>query len=321
MNDTLLGIVKLLNDHDYIDGNSIGAKLNITRAAVWKNIHQLQQQYGIAIRASKAKGYKLQQPLILLDQDKIKQKLIHEQVKLECFNSIDSTNRYLQDINDDTYLYHICLAEHQSKGKGRFSRSWSSPFGQNIYLSLKTNLTKDMSELSGLSLSIATVIANVIHKDFPILNPKIKWPNDIYLNDSKLSGVLIEVKAESNYQSQVIIGIGLNVNMTQQNEINQEWISLLKATGATVDRNQLATHLINALIDALIVFQNKGFTPFIDAYQSLDYLTGKTISLSLPNNTIITGICHGINQHGHIMLKKNDKIHTFASGEASCYQS
>ncbi|RUS69040.1 hypothetical protein EGW08_023197, partial [Elysia chlorotica] len=104
----------------------------------------------------------------------------------------------------------IFLSEHQTDGYGRFDRQWHSPFGKNIYLTMLEVIDLDISKISGLSLSVAVSIAKVIEKMG--LNPEIKWPNDIYINDKKVCGIIINAFAELNGKVKVFIGIGLNVN-------------------------------------------------------------------------------------------------------------
>ena len=316
MNNSLVQIINSLNCQGYTNGETIAQQLNITRAAVWKNIEQLRQKYNIDIKSHIKSGYKLTDQLILIDQAKIIQAIDASNIKLDIFNSIDSTNVYLQQ-QTGSDQYHFCLAEHQQQGKARFNRQWHSPFGQNIYLSIKTTLQKDLSELSGLSLAVAIIIVKTLATLFPTLTPAIKWPNDIYLAHKKLSGNLIEVKAESNFQSQVIIGIGLNVNMKYTSNIDQPWTSLSQITGANIDRNNIIIQLINNLITGLSQFEKAGFEVFISEYRHYDYLKNKTITLETPGGKSLTGICQGVNKMGQLIISTAGKLHHFASGEAS----
>ncbi|MBK2125503.1 biotin--[acetyl-CoA-carboxylase] ligase [Fangia hongkongensis] len=315
MNNTLINIFKLLSADRYIDGSSIGQTLNITRSAVWKAIQQLQDKYQVPIISSKGKGYKLADNLKLIDLQAIYDCCHNKETLIEYFPSIDSTNTYLQK-SVQRAKYHICISDHQSQGKGRFNRPWSSPFAQNIYFSLKTTLNKDVSELSGLSLAIACAISDALVKSGCTISPQIKWPNDIYLNGKKLSGNLIEVKAESNYQSQIIIGIGINANMKASTNISQEWTSLALSTGQIVNREAIIISLISTLLESLNQFENEGFNAFLAQYQQYDYLHNKEISIILPNETDIQGQCLGVNALGQLLIKSENTIKTFASGEA-----
>ncbi|WP_440993389.1 biotin--[acetyl-CoA-carboxylase] ligase [Cysteiniphilum litorale] len=316
MNTTTLEILKQLSHETYIDGTTIGNALGITRAAVWKAIQKLQNDYHIAIESHRVHGYKLQSPLIMLDQAKILSAVEVTNVALECLTTVDSTNTYLQNSAFKS-KYHICIAEEQRQGKGRFDRVWCSPFAENLYYSLKVSLQKELSELSGLSLAVAVSIAKALVNKYPTLDIKIKWPNDIYINAKKLSGILIEVKAESNAQSQIVIGIGINVNMQQRGDITQDWTSLTSELNHYIDRNELAISLSNELIPSLQRFENKDFSIFIEDYDKYDYLKGKTIGLNILNKEMITGVANGVNALGQLKLKVGNNEHVFASGEAS----
>lgn len=316
MNETIFLILKKLKHTEFTDGTTIGNALGITRAAVWKAIQKLQNEYQVAIESHRTYGYKLQSPLIMLDQAKILAAIDANNVMVECLTSVDSTNTYLQNstLKSD---YHICMAEEQVKGKGRFDRVWRSPFAENLYYSLKVSLQKELSELSGLSLAVAVSVAKTLAHKYPALDIKIKWPNDIYINAKKLSGILIEVKAESNAQSQIVIGIGVNINMQHNEDITQDWTSLANELNDYVDRNELAISISNELIATLQRFESNDFSVFIADYAKYDYLKGKIIGLNILNKEVITGVANGVNALGQLKLKVGDSERVFASGEAS----
>ena len=159
-NEKLVEICNILNDLNFHDGTSIGAKLNISRTAVWKWVSKL-QSYGIEITKVKGKGYLLKEPLILLDSKKIETLLKSEHFIINTVESIDSTNNYLNNHNKST-IPHICIAEHQTRGRGRFSREWYSPFGKNIYFSMQYSIKQDISQLGGLSLAVGTIVCKAI---------------------------------------------------------------------------------------------------------------------------------------------------------------
>ena len=150
-NEKLIEICNILNDLNFHDGTSIGEKLKVSRTAVWKWISKL-QSYGIEVTKVKGKGYLLKEPLILLDSKKIRSLLKSKNFTIDIVESIDSTNNYLNN-HDKSAIPHICIAEHQTSGRGRFSRSWYSPFGKNIYFSMQYSIKQDISQLGGLSLA------------------------------------------------------------------------------------------------------------------------------------------------------------------------
>ena len=138
-NQNLFKVVDMLSDEKYISGTEMAKHLDISRTAVWKIIKVL-INYSIDIISDNKLGYKINQKLILLDRDAIGQEINYNPIKLDVFESIDSTNEFLKNTDHQDYQNHICLSEHQSGGNARLNRSWDSPFGQNLYLSIKYHL-------------------------------------------------------------------------------------------------------------------------------------------------------------------------------------
>ena len=132
-NHKLSQLLEVLSDGEFHDGNALGDALQMTRSAVWKMIKKL-ERYDIQINSVKGKGYALCEPLILLDTDKICNKLHEKKTQLTLFESMASTNEYLRALRHPKGI-RFCLAEQQTAGKGRLNRDWHSPFGKNIYLS------------------------------------------------------------------------------------------------------------------------------------------------------------------------------------------
>lgn len=314
---SLIDIVNQLADGEYHDGTAIGQSLNITRSAVWKTIKKL-TRYHIKIDSIKGKGYALREPISLLDLKKIKKS--HPSIfTIHLFETIDSTNEYLKKIKNVKQPV-FCLAEHQTQGKGRFNRKWYSPFGQNIYLSCRFPFKKDVSELAGLSLVVGLVVRKTL-KQFGLDDRlKVKWPNDIYYDNKKLSGVLIEIQAESHDGiSHAIIGIGINVNLLSSNatQISQPWISMRKILNQMIDRNLICRLLIQHLIENLNEFEAKGFSPFMDEWMLADCLMNKTIMLRNLKEKL-KGTVRGINHQGQLLLQLNDgSIKALSSGDAT----
>lgn len=212
------------------------------------------------------------------------------------------------------------MAEQQSAGRGRLNRSWFSPFAANIYLSFSQYVNKDISELSGLSLIMGYAIVQAL-KDHGIEKDiSIKWPNDILWQGKKLAGILMETRAECHGPMQIIIGIGLNVNMNTpiDNTINQPWTSIHHILGNYQDRNPLVASLINHVIKNLEEFDQQGFTAdFIKRLQTYDHFYGKKITLTLGEESV-SGIACGVNHLGHILLQhSDDRITAYSSADIS----
>jgi BirA family biotin operon repressor/biotin-[acetyl-CoA-carboxylase] ligase len=312
-------IVQTLSDGQFHDGSSIGEKLGISRTAVWKAIKKL-NAYNIAIESQKGRGYRLLEPLILLDKTQIKRLLKNKSILLEVFESIDSTQKYSRELSSKQKI-QICLAEHQTVGQGRFNRHWYSPFAENIFFSMLYPFNKELSELGGLSLITGLSIAKILEESCEPPEPIfIKWPNDLICDEKKLGGVLIEIQAEAHDFCQAIIGIGINVNMLEDKskKINQGWTSLRKLTQTTYDRNIIMAQLINNLIVYLENFIEKGLDYFMDEWTARDYLANKPIGIKAGTQDI-QGVAMGINTQGHLLIKLEETglIKPFAAGETS----
>ena len=255
----------------------------------------------------------------LLSKQKIKSTVRKKSLHIDLFEQIDSTNEYLKSIKNSNKL-HICTAEMQTHGKGRFQRRWYSPFGQNIYLSLKYVFNKNISASAGLSLICGIAVCNAIETVCQLPQDiLIKWPNDIICDNKKLAGILIELEVEKHALYSVIIGVGLNTNMEADNhkKINQCYTSIKKLTGIYQDRNQLCSTLINQLIDILSSFEKEGLSPFLRFWKKRDYLFGKMVRLKSGHQEF-RGKGVGINKQGCLLLQLSDSSQrAFFSGDTT----
>jgi BirA family biotin operon repressor/biotin-[acetyl-CoA-carboxylase] ligase len=320
LSQNLVEIVKLLSDGEYHDGTSIGEHLKISRAAVWKLIKKL-EQYKVPLTCTKGKGYKLESPLALLNTKKLKSQLRHRSIKIEILEKIPSTNDFLKPLSRSNKEIIACFAEAQTTGKGRLHRQWHSPFAENIYLSVLCPFEKDISELGGLSLVAALAICHALESIIDLHEKRlnVKWPNDILIDGCKLAGTLIEIEAESNGFCQVIIGVGINVNMQKalKKDIDQSWISLSKLTNQYIDRNTLGAEIIDSLVDYLERFSSKGLASFKQEWQKRDCLTDAMVSV-ISGSRKEKGICLGINNQGHLKIKtETGDTLTLSSGDTT----
>ena len=251
-----------------------------------------------------------------LDKEKILSKLSNEfrsKVVLEVFDTISSTNDYLlrKEKNKNKDI-KICIAEEQTKGRGRRGKSWISPKFKNIYFSLNSFLKKE--DLSGLSIAVALSVSKVLTK-INVMS-LIKWPNDLLVGNKKICGILIET-AKVGELTKVVIGIGINVNMEYSELIDQEWTSIKLEKKKSVDRNSIITEMINQLCITLNKFEQEEFDYFLKRFTSLDLLRDKEFTLKdKPNETFIG---KGIDNKGLLIAQnlKDQRIVKFSSGEVS----
>tara|TARA_Y100000766_G_C18747130_1_gene526567 strand:+ start:70 stop:876 length:807 start_codon:yes stop_codon:yes gene_type:complete len=226
--------------------------------------------------------------------------------------------------NEDAKVYlpnqssklSIHLTEQQEAGKGRNGKKWISPKGKNIYLSLGWKSPLQYSELDGLSLSVGCIVANVLNS--PANDQiNIKWPNDLLINQRKISGILIET-VDLEGQVGIVIGVGINVHMSKEDgkEIDQSWVSLDEISEKTNDRNELIVNLLNELFVLTKVFPEEGFKAYKSDFDKLDLLNGKVCKVTSNNSDKVVEVL-GVNDRGELLVKENLEYLTLRYGEVS----
>ncbi|STX51201.1 biotin-[acetylCoA carboxylase] holoenzyme synthetase and biotin operon repressor [Legionella busanensis] len=312
-------LLDFLANGDCKSGNAIAKEIGVSRTAIWKQISQL-TDFGLDIQRNARQGYQLTHPFIALHETTIRQYLEQLDYKkpldLHLFAEIDSTNRYLKDLPSST-ITTICCAETQTQGRGRFGRTWVSPFGENIYFSGRWQLNCCISKLSGLSLVISLAILSALKSNNIQKDIYLKWPNDLMWQHKKLAGVLIELIAEANSCIEIIIGIGININTKNKLSPELPWCSLYDMTSLHFNRNQLIASLITTLDLFLQQFLDEGFKAFHDEWQQVDYLDGQYITVFQPNLTLSGYVC-GVNELGQLrLIDDKGKCHYLSSGDTS----
>lgn len=253
-NTVPLKLIALLANGEFHSGEQLGETLGMSRAAINKHIQTL-RDWGVDVFTVPGKGYSLPEPIQLLNAEKILSQLDDGSVAV--LPVIDSTNQYLLDRIGELKSGDACVAEYQHAGRGRRGRKWFSPFGANLYLSMFWRLEQGPAAAIGLSLVIGIVMAEVLRK-LGADKVRVKWPNDLYLQDRKLAGILVELTGKTGDAAQIVIGAGINMAMRRVEEsvVNQGWITLQEA-GINLDRNTLAAMLIRELRAALELLDRK----------------------------------------------------------------
>lgn len=264
--------------------------------------------------------------LAMLEKNEILSKIKPDRLSkldtLELYDTLASTNDYLMEKAREIVTDHLktiaCLAETQTHGRGEHGRTWVSPHGRNLYLSLLWHFPKDVMDLTGLSLAIAVAITRGL-KHFGVGEGlSLKWPNDVFYNNRKLAGILIELRPQSLGMCNAVIGVGLNIHMPEKDSllIDQPWIDLHTILGRSIDRNQVAGVMLDELIEAASTFKASGFSDFMPDWQALDQHFEKELSFVTGTQTI-QGIGQGINSVGQYLVKTENGIQAFSSGKGS----
>jgi BirA family biotin operon repressor/biotin-[acetyl-CoA-carboxylase] ligase len=311
-------ILEVLADGHFHSGETLAKSLGVTRAAVWKKVQAL-EKLGLSVFRVPGKGYRLSDPLQLLDAAVISAALspaCRTALKgITVLDTVDSTNLWLAERSSDP---EVCFAEYQSAGRGRRGRAWISPFAANLYLSMSWRFAEWPEGFTALGMVTAIAAVRAL-KTLGLDDVRIKWPNDLIARDRKLGGVLIDIQGEPPRATRAVIGLGLNVRMPAQaaDQIDQPWMDLATLTdGAPPDRNALAAALIEALFGAMQEFETAGFAAFTADWQALDLVSGRTVALHSHDHTV-TGVAAGVDEQGALLLKTPQGLKRFVSGDIS----
>jgi BirA family transcriptional regulator, biotin operon repressor / biotin---[acetyl-CoA-carboxylase] ligase len=311
-------VLRVLSDGGFHSGEELGALLGVSRAAVWKQLQSL-EGYGLQVESMRGRGYRLVDGVELLDLQRIQASLMTTPgaLRLDVLMSIASTNEYLVAQQDATG-FHVCIAEHQTQGRGRRGRQWVSPFGASLYLSVKRRFESGVAALEGLSLAVGVVLARLLH-GFGYTDVLLKWPNDLLARDAKLGGILIEINGDASGAVDVVVGVGINVKMpaSYAKSIDQPWIDLAAlGNSAAVGRNALAAAAIDALIGLLSSYERRGFADYRDEWNRFDAIAGRSVSVRLGQSTE-QGIALGVDQQGALLVETQSGVRSFSGGEIS----
>lgn len=316
-------LAALSADHA-VSGSALARALGVTRAAVWKQVEQL-REIGAPIEAAAGSGYRLAWPLEMLDAAHIVAALdesARARTGIDVHWQIDSTNVELQrqaGMRTDTRRVRVCVAETQTAGRGRRGRVWQSPLGGNLYFSLLWRFDQGMGALAGLSL-VAGVATIGALEDCGVREAGLKWPNDVLARGRKLAGILVELGGEFLGPCHAVIGIGINLRLSDaaRARIDQPAIDLatLAGTGSPPSRNLLAARLISRLVAALDRFDAQGFEAFREDYARSDLLNGEAVRV-LTGAQTHDGVAAGIDARGALRVRHGAKVVHYDSAEVS----
>ncbi len=316
--EQLLPLLRTLADGGWHSGEALAQEAGITRAGLSKRLQKL-MQWGLEIETQPGRGCHLVHPLELLDADLIRGALppaLQGRLHVRVLAGTDSTNTQLLAGTgaDDP---QVLLAEHQSAGRGRHGRSWHSPFGTNLYLSLAWTFAHWPAALTAMPLATGVATADAL-VELDLSNLRLKWPNDLWCGDAKLGGILIEQRGESGAACRVVIGLGLNVAMRSATtaHIGQPWTTLAEQLGRPPSRNALAGRILGHWVAMLERFALEGFAPFEPRWRALDLLRNRAVTLALPEGEF-AGIARGVDEAGALLVDAGETRRRILSGDVS----
>lgn len=313
----MLKLLKLLGDGRFHSGQDLGDGLGISRTAVWKQLQQMEAEFSIKVHRVRGRGYQLEAPISFLDADDIKASMgsvggwpviVHD--------SLSSTNAAaVKLVGEQMSAPFIVLAERQTAGRGRRGRKWVSPFGENIYYSLTLRIDGGMRQIEGLSLLVGLAVLKTLRAS-GVQQAGLKWPNDVLVGQRKIAGILLELIGDPADVCHVIIGVGINVNMTDVAEVDQAWTSVRLETGMQASRNRLVGELSNNIQAYLLEHQAHGFSAFKAEWESNHLWQGRAVDL-LAGADAVQGTVLGIDSQGALRLQVGDEEKVFSGGELS----
>lgn len=309
-----------------MSGATLARTAGVTRAAVWKQIEALRLK-GVPVEAKVGGGYRLPWPTELLEAPRIRAALPAETLAdvgmIEVHWDIDSTSselaRRIPVLDDLAFV----MAETQSAGRGRRGRTWLSPPGMNLYLSVLKRFDSGFASLSGLSLAVGVMLIRALD-DLGIRTAGLKWPNDVLAGNAKLAGVLVELSGEYSGPCAAIIGVGLNIRLPDSlHERAGQPITDLAALsgGQPPGRNRVAAAVVASLTEGLRSFERHGFAAFAAEYRASDLLQGQPLRVIDPRGEYnATG--EGVDERGALRVRRaTGEMVTVDSAEISVRRS
>lgn len=313
----------LMASNDYVSGQKLADELGVSRNTIWKHVRSLQQEgYGISSKTNA--GYRLDQSTDRLSPSEILRLTGMNESQLVYFDEIGSTNNYLKEHHETLADHTVVLASHQTTGRGRFGRSFYSPETSGLYFSI---LYKGEHKPDPEYLTIAAALAvSDVMAGFG-LQPMIKWVNDVYLDQRKVSGILTEgeVELESGSMKYLIVGIGLNVNNLEfPPELRSVAGSMKLSGGKDYDLNVVFDRLFRSLdhYSGQLVKTSRTEEEYrtsvqniLDRYNERLLFQGQLVTLSGGNREDLTGLLLGTDEQGHLKIQTAQGIQTAVYGE------
>ena len=291
----------------FLSGAVISRELHVSRTAVWKHINALRDT-GYVIEAIPSRGYQLVSTPNILSEEEVREKLGSAIIgrRLVCLCETASTNAdAFRQAEEGAAEGTVIIADSQSGGKGRMGRVWSSPPGINLYCSVVLRPTIKPYQAPQLTFLSAVAVARAIELT-TALKPEIKWPNDVLIQGRKVAGLLNEMSAETDGINFVILGIGVNLNMTAAQfpvDLRTPATSLLLEQERPVGRAQFAATMLNELDRLYDEFLTHGFGPVRDEWQQRCNANGHEVSVSDGAAETMRGLFNGIDVDGAMLVR------------------
>ena len=319
MRSQILNLLKQAGDN-FLSGEYLAETLNVSRTAIWKHIKALRDS-GYDIESVPRNGYRLLHSPDLLSAEEMKNslstKILGSDIKY--FTTTDSTNNQAKKLAMDGAVDGtIVISEEQNGGRGRLSRSFFCPKYKGIWFSVILRPDFLPQEAPKCTLLAAVAVTKAIY-DVTGVKVGIKWPNDILYNGKKLVGILTEMSAEMERINYIVLGIGIDVNISVEEtpeDIRDIMTSLSQITGKKVSRLELLNKLLYHLEQLYIMAQKQSFAPILDEWRKYSITLNQEIKV-ISGNDVTYGEAVDIDDDGALLVKINGQIKRVLAGDVS----
>ena len=303
MKEQILNLFKQANG-EFVSGEALSQALACSRTAIWKVIEELRGE-GYEFEAVRRSGYRLTGipdiPYPEEVKDSLQTKFLGQSIQY--FSSVESTQVKAHALaKEGAPEGTVVIADHQSGGKGRLGRTWHSPEGTGIWMSILLRPKLELHRCPQLTLLAAVASVEAIREltDLPVM---IKWPNDILLHGKKICGILTELNAEADCINYLIMGIGMNVNTPSfPGELQDIATSLAIEKKQNVTRVPLIRRLLEKLEELYVLYLEDGFGPIKSRWESYALSIGKQVTIRRMHSTM-SGLALGIDDQGVLLVQ------------------
>lgn len=320
MNNLTFPILRLLADGRFQSGEEIARHFGVTRATVWNALKDAEAM-GIQLFSVRGRGYRLPEPIQLLEQDSVLAAIGEQRswFNLELHDHLESTNSYLMKQASSGCAHATCVAASlQTKGRGRRGRAWQAGLGASLTFSLLWRFQAGAAALSGLSLAVGVALIRALHA-IDVTQAKLKWPNDVLVEQHKLAGILIELQGDMEGPSAAVIGIGLNLRLPShvKKHIDQAATDLQSLMRTPPNPSELLGLLLRHLAEVLSEFESNGLERLREEWISHHAYHNQAVLMLLPDGREAHGRVVDIASDGVLLVETTGGIQRFTAGEIS----
>lgn len=319
MNALAFSVLRRLSDGNFHSGEAIARELGVTRGSVWNALHSAESA-GIQVFKVRGRGYCLADALDWLDRDRVLESAGDnaQDFHLEILDATESTSSLLLTRSGGEPSGRVIAAELQSAGRGRRGRPWHCGLCEGLTFSLLWYFARGPAFLAGLSLAVGVALTRAFD-ELGARGIQLKWPNDVVQGAGKLAGTLIEVQGELQGPSAAVIGIGINVRLSQDSRrrIDQPVADLAGIAGETPSRSRILGVTLAHLARVLSQFDSTGFEPFAHTWVKRHVHQDRPVSLTLPDGVVVEGTARGVDTDGALLLQTRAGVQRVFGGEVS----